>query len=68
MFKGHTHKITYFERYGREEQKGKRKKLKKTKVIAKRLGSQRKDLFCAEEGGVGIDVTRYMFSCSLLMQ
>ena len=32
-FKGHTHKITCFKRYGREEQKGKRKKIKKTKIV-----------------------------------
>ena len=68
MFKGHTHKMTYFERYGREEQKGKRKKVKRTKIVAKELGSQRKDLFSVGEGGVGIGVTRYMFSYALLMQ
>ena len=68
MFKGHTHKLTYFERYGREEQKGKRKKIKRTKIVAKGLGSQTKDLFPVGEGGVGIDVTRYVFSCALLMQ
>ena len=68
MFKGHTHKITCFERYGREEHKGKRKKIKRTKIAAKGFESQRKDLFSVGEGGVEIDVTRYMFSCALLMQ
>ena len=28
-----THKITYFEGHGREEEKGKRKKVKRTKII-----------------------------------
>ena len=45
MFKRQTHKITYFERHGREEQKGKRKKIKRAKIIANWLGSQRKNLF-----------------------
>ena len=45
MLKGQTHKITYFERHGREQQKGKPKKIKRTKIIANWLGSERKDLF-----------------------
>ena len=39
-----THKITYFERHGREEEKGKRRKINRTKIIAKTLRSYRKDL------------------------
>lgn len=60
------HKITHFKTW-----KNNRKIVKENKggnIIAKRLGSQRKYIFLPLEGGVGIDVTKYMFLCALLKQ
>ena len=77
MFQGLMHKTTYFKGKGRQEQEG-------TKITPKTKGNKESKNYCKNvvttvkisflffffHGGgvIGIDVTRYMFACVLLMQ
>ena len=75
MFKGLMHKTTYFKGQGKQEQEGKEmttkgKGNKESKNYCKNVVTNEKiSIFFFDGGGViGIDATRYMFSCVLLMQ
>ena len=75
MFKGLMQKTTYFKGQGRQEHEGKKMTLKtkgkkKSKIYCTNFVSTEKIyIFFFHWGGtIGIDVTRYMFSCVLLMQ
>ena len=75
MFKGLMHKTTNFNGQGRQEQVGKEttpkgKGNKEIKTYCKNFVTTEKiSIFFFHGGGViGIDATRYMFSCVLLMQ
>ena len=73
MFKGLMHKTMYFKGQGRQEQEGtimtpKTKGNKESKNYCKNCVTTEKIFFFHGGGAIGIDVTRYMFSCVLLMQ
>ena len=75
VFKGLMHKTTYFKGQGRQEQEGKKmtpktKGNKESKNSYKNFVTTVKISFFSFHGGgaIGIDATRFMFSCVLLMQ
>ena len=77
MFKGLKHKTTYFKGQGRQEQEGK-KMTPKTKGSKESKNSYKNFVptvkisflffFVHGGGAIGIDVTRCISSCVLLMQ
>ena len=78
MFKGLMHKTTYFKRQGRQDQEGtkmtpKTKGNKESKSSCENFVTKMKMsflffFFFRGGGAIGIDVTKCMFSCVLLMQ
>ena len=76
MFKGLMHKTTYFKGQGRQEQEGKKMTLKtkgsknycKNFVTTVKISFLFFFLFFHGGGAIGIDATRFTFSCVILMQ
>ena len=68
MFKGLMHKTTYFKRQGRQEQEGNKESKDYCKNVVTTVKISFLLFFFSWGGVIGIDVTRYMFSCVLLMQ
>ena len=75
MFKGLMHKTMYFKGKGRQEQEGKKmtpktkgNKDSKNYNCKNFVTTEKKKKFFHGGGRIEIDVTRYMFSCVLLMQ